>query len=45
VEKSNLKNCEEIKEVRKTFNHKTSQIEKVQKTLDQKTSQIEEDFR
>ena len=42
VEKRNLKTCEEIKEVMKTLNQKTSQMEKVQKTLDPKTSQIEE---
>ena len=41
VEKSNLKNCEEFKEVMKIFNMKTSQIEDVQKTVDQKISQIE----
>ena len=42
MEKSNVKNCEEIKEVIQTFNQKTSQIEGVQKTLDEKTSHIAE---
>ena len=42
TEKSDVKNCEEIKEVVKTLNQNTSQIEGVQKTLYEKNSQIEE---
>ena len=42
MEESDFRNCEEIVEVKKNLNKKTSELEEVKKILDQKSSKHDE---